>query len=157
MELRPFFLAILEKPRNTFFRFVELENLSVNPYAKARIAVVDDRSDAAYMIAVFLRGEGYENVSTHCEPRKFLQEIVKGPVPHLLLTDYDMPEMNGLELAEAIQTLYPAVRIILISGDPQHVMQQSGCHYPVFGKEIAILKTLLTAVESELAAINAGT
>jgi len=129
----------------------------MNPYAKARIVVVDDRSDAAFMIAIFLRGEGYEDVSTHCDPRKFLQEIVKGPVPNLVITDYDMPEMNGLELAAAIQSLYPAVRIIMISGDPQHVMQQKGCHYPVFGKEIAIMKPLLSAVESELASINLGT
>lgn len=34
----------------------------------------------------------------------------------ILLTDYDMPTMNGLELAEIVRRLNPQIRIILMSG-----------------------------------------
>jgi YesN/AraC family two-component response regulator len=38
-------------------------------------------------------------------------------LPDILISDIDMPEMNGVALAEAVQERNPKCKIILISGD----------------------------------------
>src|SRR6476661_5975259 len=40
---------------------------------------------------------------------------LKNAVPHLVLTDLQMPEVNGLELVEAIRHDYPFVPVILMT------------------------------------------
>ena len=44
----------------------------------------------------------------------------------LLLTDVVMPEMNGRELAAAIKTFLPTIKIIFISGYTSTVIAQQG-------------------------------
>ncbi|GAB4455366.1 MAG: hypothetical protein Kow0031_37050 [Anaerolineae bacterium] len=41
---------------------------------------------------------------------------------HLILTDYEMPHMNGLEFALAVRSLWPAVTIALMSGSGKEQM-----------------------------------
>ncbi|MDD3402762.1 MAG: response regulator [Hespellia sp.] len=43
-------------------------------------------------------------------------ELFKTQVPDILITDIEMPGMNGLELIERVKSLYPAVHIIILSG-----------------------------------------
>jgi CheY-like chemotaxis protein len=38
--------------------------------------------------------------------------------PTVLLTDIDMPEMTGIELAARIAALRPSMRIVMMTGDP---------------------------------------
>ena len=42
----------------------------------------------------------------------------------LLITDYQMPEMNGPELIEAVRQRYPAVKIILTTAFPSSHIDQ---------------------------------
>ena len=46
--------------------------------------------------------------------REALAAIQRDP-PDLVLTDLQMPEMNGLELVVAIRTTYPAIPVILMT------------------------------------------
>jgi two-component system, NarL family, nitrate/nitrite response regulator NarL len=43
-----------------------------------------------------------------------LQKISKDP-PDILLTDYTLPEMNGLELAEQVRKKFPGVKRVILS------------------------------------------
>jgi YesN/AraC family two-component response regulator len=45
---------------------------------------------------------------------------------HLLLTDVVMPEMNGRDLAEWLQTLYPGMKILFMSGYTAEVIAHRG-------------------------------
>lgn len=36
----------------------------------------------------------------------------------LVMTDFSMPELNGLEVADAIRNLNPQARVVLMTGDP---------------------------------------
>ncbi|HDR05858.1 MAG TPA: response regulator [Candidatus Marinimicrobia bacterium] len=45
---------------------------------------------------------------------------------HLLLTDVIMPEMNGKELAEKIQLLHPAMKVIFMSGYTADIISEHG-------------------------------
>jgi CheY-like chemotaxis protein len=45
---------------------------------------------------------------------------------HLVLTDVVMPEMNGRELAERLQFLYPGIQILFMSGYTAEVIAHRG-------------------------------
>jgi CheY-like chemotaxis protein len=45
----------------------------------------------------------------------------------LIITDYQMPEMNGLELAEVIQYISPSTQILLMSGEIPQIDEVTGC------------------------------
>jgi len=80
------------------------------------IYIVDDNLDMCEFIAFVLANEGYRVHSFAC-PVKALEHMrSKQLQPALLITDYNMPKMNGYELHEEVSYLYPEIRTIVISG-----------------------------------------
>jgi DNA-binding response OmpR family regulator len=55
-------------------------------------------------------------------PASALILVRDGLVPELLITDYNMPGMNGVELATEIRKLVPDVPILFHSGDYKQEM-----------------------------------
>ncbi len=45
---------------------------------------------------------------------------------HLLITDVVMPEMNGRDLAGKLQSLYPGLKVLLMSGYTADVIAHRG-------------------------------
>jgi CheY-like chemotaxis protein len=45
-----------------------------------------------------------------------LAQLREAPPPDLVITDYGMPGMSGLELAQALRTLRPGLPILLATG-----------------------------------------
>lgn len=52
-------------------------------------------------------------------------------IPNLVITDIEMPVMNGLELAEALSINYPQTRIVIISGYNNFSYAQQAIKYNV--------------------------
>jgi YesN/AraC family two-component response regulator len=49
--------------------------------------------------------------------REAYERVVADNQPiDLIITDYDMPEMNGLQLAQQIETVNPQIPIIIVTG-----------------------------------------
>jgi CheY-like chemotaxis protein len=82
----------------------------------ALIAVVDDEFLLADLLAGLLVGEGHE-VMTAPHGRAALQ-LIRERKPALVITDFMMPLMTGLELAQAIQAdaELADIPVILVSG-----------------------------------------
>ena len=80
----------------------------------ATILVVDDTA-----VDRFLAGALLEEVpgwrAAYAEDGRQALALLKGAVPDLVLTDLQMPEVNGLELVEAIRRDHPAVPVILMT------------------------------------------
>ena len=53
-----------------------------------------------------------------------LQDLAAGQSVDLILTDYNMPLMNGLELARAVRNRWPGVPIVMMTGTPTGVAFQ---------------------------------
>jgi CheY-like chemotaxis protein len=80
----------------------------------ARILVVDDETGIITILKEMLLKLGYD-VLTASGGGEAMEKLSAGGTD-LVVTDIVMPDMDGLELISNIQTMYPAVKVIAISG-----------------------------------------
>ena len=91
-----------------------------NAVAKKTILVVDDHPVVRDMFAGFLRGLGYRVLDAG-GPHE-AQELAAGPVKiDLLLTDFRMPQMNGIQLARWFHDRCPRSKVLVVSTTPWEV------------------------------------
>src|SRR5579862_1634435 len=82
------------------------------------ILLVDDDALFRSSLSLILRKEGLETVEAEdgIDAFRIVQE--NGHRIDLLLTDVQMPAMDGLALAEAVRRLYPNMPVLLMTGSP---------------------------------------
>lgn len=85
---------------------------------KGMILVVDDDAFVSEMLAEILAGDGYQ-VETAEHGGEALVKLEQLPEISLVISDMNMPEMNGLELIEAIRTKGSDVPIIILTGNSE--------------------------------------
>lgn len=80
-----------------------------------RILIVDDDAGGRMTLAANLELDGYEVVTAEggAEAVRIVRE--QGPFA-LVITDFRMPEMDGLDTLRAIREVAPAVRIVIATG-----------------------------------------
>jgi len=81
----------------------------------ATLLVVDDDPLFRELEARALRGKGY-NVIQAGGPAEALRLARATPAIDLLLTDFVMPKVNGLELARRFRALHPRSPVLVVSG-----------------------------------------
>jgi DNA-binding NarL/FixJ family response regulator len=80
---------------------------------KPRIAIVDDHTLLAEALGRFLEPEA--DVVAHYEDgRGFLAEVGR-ITPDIVVLDFSLPSMNGLDVARELGRIAPAVRIIFLT------------------------------------------
>lgn len=96
---------------------MNLETRATPPRSPAPlIYLVDDEPLLLELAEMVLEGEGYQFAKFR-NPAQALEALREAsPAPSLLITDYAMFEMNGLELIEACRKFCPDLRVILVSG-----------------------------------------
>ncbi len=92
-----------------------------------RILVVDDDRTQAEEFEVLLRNAGCE-VTLAGNGREAM-EILRHGKPDIILTDLDMPEMDGLELVRAIRREYPALPVILMTAKGSENVAMKALHH----------------------------
>lgn len=82
-----------------------------------RIMVVDDMSTSRGLITQALDNFGVQNVATAEDGSSAMQILEKHPV-HLVISDYNMPNMDGLKLLHSLRSAAKTkgVGFILITG-----------------------------------------
>ncbi len=92
------------------------DNLPPAKNSGALIYVVDDEPMLLELATVILEPEGYQ-IQTFRDPENALQSFQAAqPRPELLITDYAMHTMNGMQLIEKFRQLEPRQKILLVSG-----------------------------------------
>lgn len=84
-----------------------------------RIMVVDDMATSRGLITQALDDIGIPNYQTENDGRRALQRLGTNPV-HLVLSDFNMPGLDGLGLLKAVRS-QPATQklgFILVTGKP---------------------------------------
>lgn len=88
--------------------------------SKSTILLVDDEPSVLRSTARILERDGYRVFEASDGPQALdLWRNNSGEID-LLITDFRMPGMNGLELATAIDAISPGVEVIFISAYPGH-------------------------------------
>jgi DNA-binding response OmpR family regulator len=82
----------------------------------ARILVVDDDLDVLEMADCFFKKAGMD---VHCveSGEKALEKILSTNFS-AIITDFNMPGMNGIELAEKVRIIAPSIPILMTTGRP---------------------------------------
>ena len=122
-----------------------------------KILVVDDEIHILHVISLKLRNAGYEVFSAQ-DGREAL-EIAQVELPDLIITDYQMPHLSGLELCSRLKQIPATSRIpaIILTARGfslnQDEMETTGikqCINKPFGP-----RDLLSAVNEMLAPVTA--
>jgi len=102
--------------------------------ADKTVLVVDDEVHIVYIVAIKLRNNGYEVISA--ENGAEALELALREKPDIIVTDYQMPVMTGLELVEKLRqheetkdipVIMLTARSFAIEQEQQDALQISGC------------------------------
>src|SRR5688500_89200 len=120
-----------------------------------RILVVDDDRPQAEEYGVLLRRAGCE-VMLAGNGREAL-DLMGHDVPDVVLTDLDMPEMDGLELVRAIRRDYPALPVILMTAMGSEDVAAKALHHGAasYVRKRSLAREVVRTVGSVLAVARA--
>jgi len=85
--------------------------------AGARWMVVDDDANALEAVAELLAAVSGAQVSSFASPWQALDALAASPEAFdLVVTDFEMPGMSGIEFRRQVEMLSPATRVLLTTG-----------------------------------------
>ncbi len=102
--------------------------------AEKKVLVVDDEIHIVYVAAIKLRNNGYEVVTATNGAEAF--ELACAEKPDIIVTDFQMPAMTGLEFVKKIRqneetkdipVILLTARNFAISKEQEQDLQISGC------------------------------
>jgi CheY-like chemotaxis protein len=82
----------------------------------SRILLVDDENTIRDSLYALLESAGYEVLAASNGPDGLTIFRQSVPPIDLLVTDYNMPQMSGLELARECSRLFHELRVLYVSG-----------------------------------------
>lgn len=124
--------------------------------AAIKVMVVDDQTSMRAMIRRSLQDLGFRDVRDKAKPTEALDAIRADRV-HLIISDYNMPDMNGLEFLGAVRAdpiIGKTVFIMLTGSADREIVQQAAAlgvnNYVVKPFAPATLKEKIERVFGEL-------
>ena len=79
------------------------------------VLLVDDEPNLRRVLGAVLEADGYRVISADCG-RDALKKAKAEPKLDLVVTDYLMPDLNGLQVLDGIRKLHPSVKSLVVSG-----------------------------------------
>lgn len=102
--------------------------------SQKKVLVVDDEIHIVHVVAIKLRNNGYEVISANNGSEAY--ELACEIMPDIIVTDYQMPVMTGMELVEKLRenvqtkdipVIMLTARSFAISKEQQEQLQISDC------------------------------
>jgi YesN/AraC family two-component response regulator len=87
--------------------------------------VVDDSTTMRNLIVMTLKKMGCTSIADAANGKLALEKL-EANVPDIVLTDIDMPEMNGLEFIEQARAKYATLPIVILSTHGDDVTRDKG-------------------------------
>jgi FixJ family two-component response regulator len=110
---------------------------------QGHVLLLDDDKEILEICGELLNREGF-SIESFQEPTAALEALATGHQADVILIDFRMPQMNGLEFMERIQELNISTPVIMLTGVADKEMAikalNSGCHFllekPVRNQEL---------------------
>lgn len=91
---------------------------------KMKILLVDDHAILVDGVKSFLQREGYDLVHQANSAEEALEFLRKNEID-LLITDFNMPGMDGLSLIHTVKVINPSIKIVVLSmHDEVHLVKE---------------------------------
>lgn len=90
---------------------------------KHKVLLVDDEKDILYVLAEFL--ELLDQQVYQAGSGKEAKDICTAEEIDIVITDYEMPDINGFELAKQLRLIRPTLDIYLLSGYARIMTQEN--------------------------------
>ena len=107
-------------PSAEMLPFVEesdaLPAIAGRPTSTAHILVVDDDNDVLKSTLRHLQSLGFSVLGAEAGSEA-LRQLARNPAIDLIVADFAMPEMNGIDLARTVGGLRPSLPFILMTGN----------------------------------------
>ncbi|RYZ48941.1 MAG: response regulator transcription factor, partial [Sphingobacteriales bacterium] len=87
----------------------------MNDASKIRVLVVDDHPMVLEGMRSMLSQFGFVQLTGLASTAWEAMDLIKQEAPDIVLTDINMPEISGIELAEKIRAEFPAIKVIAMS------------------------------------------
>ena len=97
---------------------------------RMRILIVDDEVSIRRILYRILENGGYDVLSAGDGAEALSIYRRSSPAVDLLITDYNMPEMTGLELARECTAIHSRLPVLYISGAPPDEALRCELHKP---------------------------
>jgi DNA-binding response OmpR family regulator len=107
---------------------------------RGRILVVEDDQDTALFLRHVLESRGEFEATHTADPAAALALVVDEPWD-LVVTDLELPGMNGLELVAALRRMVPSLPVLIVTS---HATAVQGIDYPVLLKPLRVEEFLAT-------------
>jgi DNA-binding NarL/FixJ family response regulator len=124
-----------------------------NALGLASCVVIDPDTDVHFAIRQTLSAAGVQNIETFETGESAWHWLINGPPPSLILMEWRIPDLNGLQLIQRIQNRFPSVNIIIVSSlvtqKEEPLLQELGVKW-VVEKPFdipTILRKIVTAVQ----------
>ena len=79
---------------------------------KKQILIVDDNPDSREMLSFILTGEGFSVITA--EDGLEALEVVKDVQPDLIITDINMPNIDGIELTKQLREQFKSISLPIV-------------------------------------------
>jgi len=88
------------------------------------ILLVEDDRDALNVLTVILTKKFPDVVLYTSNNGRTGLELFKTHTPDIVITDINMPEMSGVQMADKIRAIKPDTKFIVLSGDTERLILQ---------------------------------
>ncbi|MBN1979961.1 MAG: response regulator [Chitinivibrionales bacterium] len=118
--------------------------------ANGPIVYVDDDEDCCQVVKLGLQKSGIKSIIVFQNPFKALQAITAGLFPSLVISDYTMPGMNGIELLNRISQSLPQVKRFFIVTGTAYLLENITHPYVVVEKGGDFLQAIRLEIKHQL-------
>jgi CheY-like chemotaxis protein len=114
------------------------------------VLVVDDMPLVAYTVSAVLRDAGHSAIP-YTDPTLALRDA-RSFMPDVLISDVEMPELGGVDIAIQVLAFCPQCKVLLMTGKTGpikslEVAQAKGLHFPLFETPLSA-RTLVEELEA---------
>lgn len=94
---------------------VRAQNIWWGVFRVIRILIVDDNPAVRrYLRAILEQQESWQVCGEARTGAEALQQVLEAP-PDLIILDYQMPDLNGVDIAKQISELFPKIPILMVT------------------------------------------